>query len=153
MNKEKCSEGHLWSDDNLRVVSTVGKIYCKMCNRERVKRHYRENPEKYRAYRLKSFAKKKKYFKERNRKRTEEGRSIISVNKWVAKNPHKVKAHKIVREAIKKGELKRGNCIVCGSKKTDGHHPDYTKPLEVMWLCRKHHKDEHWRLSLIQSEE
>jgi hypothetical protein len=32
---------------------------------------------------------------------------------------------------------------VCGSKKVHGHHEDYNKPLEVHWLCPKHHKARH----------
>ena len=27
--------------------------------------------------------------------------------------------------------------------KTEGHHKNYHKPLEVIWFCRKHHKIEH----------
>jgi hypothetical protein len=34
-------------------------------------------------------------------------------------------------------------CIVCGEKKVDRHHPDINKPLEVVFLCRLHHKQEH----------
>ncbi|ESW88109.1 hypothetical protein X762_08975 [Mesorhizobium sp. LSHC426A00] len=40
------------------------------------------------------------------------------------------------------------DCAVCGISKTDFHHdPDhYDRPLDGVWLCRKHHKREHRRL-------
>ena len=48
------------------------------------------------------------------------------------------------REAIKDGSLVRGECEVCGTNdKTEGHHDDYSKPLDVRWLCRKHHSQWH----------
>jgi hypothetical protein len=30
-------------------------------------------------------------------------------------------------------------CVACDSEKSEMHHEDYSKPLEVWWLCRKHH--------------
>ena len=51
-----------------------------------------------------------------------------------------------VGRAIKLGILVRGSCEVCGDPKTDGHHDDYTKPLQVRWLCRKHHAAAHVEL-------
>lgn len=63
--------------------------------------------------------------------------------KWRARNPHKAAAHVAVRTAIAAGALERGPCEVCGVPRTDGHHPDYGKPLEVRWLCRRHHKAIH----------
>lgn len=47
--------------------------------------------------------------------------------------------------AIKDGTLIRKPCEVCGDEKVDGHHDDYSKPLDVRWLCRKHHILEHRR--------
>lgn len=43
------------------------------------------------------------------------------------------------RQAIKNGTLKRLPCEVCGDEKSQAHHTDYTKHLEIKWLCRKHH--------------
>jgi hypothetical protein len=58
-------------------------------------------------------------------------------------HPEKVAAGYVYREALKTGKLKRQPCEVCGETKVDGHHEDYSKPLEVRWLCRKHHNEIH----------
>ena len=42
------------------------------------------------------------------------------------------------------GKITKKPCVVCGETKVDGHHPDYSKPYEIIWLCRKHH-GETWR--------
>jgi hypothetical protein len=61
----------------------------------------------------------------------------------------RAKAQKIVRSAIRKGTLTRQPCSVCGTtENVDGHHEDYDRPLDVTWLCRKHHRLRHTRLGL-----
>ena len=40
---------------------------------------------------------------------------------------------------VKRGVIRRTPCIYCGEKKVEGHHEDYSKPLEVYWVCRPHH--------------
>ncbi len=47
------------------------------------------------------------------------------------------------RHAIKTGKLLRQPCEVCGAIKVDAHHDDYSKRLDVRWLCRKHHAEFH----------
>jgi len=44
-----------------------------------------------------------------------------------------------VHQAIIKGSIKKGVCEICSSSKSEAHHKDYTKPLDIQWLCRKHH--------------
>lgn len=44
---------------------------------------------------------------------------------------------------LKRGKLKKKPCEVCGASEVEMHHEDYSKPLQVNWLCRKHHMDNH----------
>ena len=52
----------------------------------------------------------------------------------------------IFRAAVKSGRLVRPRCCSeCGGKErtVDGHHEDYSKPLDVEWLCRGCHVQRH----------
>ena len=56
---------------------------------------------------------------------------------------HKKRARAEVTWAILRGDLLRQPCEVCGETRVDAHHEDYSKPLEVRWLCRCHHMELH----------
>lgn len=60
-----------------------------------------------------------------------------------ARHPDRVKARRLVRAEVDAGRMTRAPCEVCGEAKTHGHHDDYTKPLQVRWLCRKCHDAHH----------
>ena len=57
------------------------------------------------------------------------------------KFPEAYRARWMVRNAIRDGKLTRKPCF-CGAP-AEAHHEDYSKPLEVDWLCTKHHKVHH----------
>lgn len=59
------------------------------------------------------------------------------------KFPKKIKAQSKVSREIKKGNLSRKPCEICGEIKSVAHHDDYDKPLDVRWLCQAHHKQWH----------
>lgn len=59
------------------------------------------------------------------------------------KHKDKKIARYTLSNSLKRGILKRLPCEICGEVKSDGHHTDYTKPLTVRWLCRKHHLELH----------
>ncbi len=58
-------------------------------------------------------------------------------------DPVKIKARRKLNTEIRAGRIKRGKCAICGAPRAHGHHPDYSKPLEVLWLCEPHHKAMH----------
>ena len=57
----------------------------------------------------------------------------------------KYRARDILQSAIRSGKLTRPQiCQKCLlSVKVQGHHKDYSKPLEVEWLCKKCHMQLH----------
>lgn len=55
----------------------------------------------------------------------------------------KAGARKKLHMAVKSGRIKKLPCSECGDPKSQGHHDDYDKPLEVKWYCRKHHEEAH----------
>jgi hypothetical protein len=56
----------------------------------------------------------------------------------------KCRAYDAVKYALKKGRLQKGACQHCGATEhVHAHHEDYSKPLDVIWLCPSCHLDEH----------
>jgi hypothetical protein len=60
----------------------------------------------------------------------------------------KDRAREAVARAIKVGILIRQPCVICGQEKAEAHHEDYSKPLKIIWLCQKHHREADLRLGL-----
>lgn len=55
----------------------------------------------------------------------------------------KINARVCAATAINRGDLIRQPCIVCGNNRSQAHHEDYNKPLDVIWYCAKHHAEYH----------
>lgn len=54
----------------------------------------------------------------------------------------KARARCAVKHAIEAGKLQKRPCF-CGETRVDAHHDDYSRPLDVVWLCRTHHIELH----------
>lgn len=61
----------------------------------------------------------------------------------VQRYPDRIRARNVISSRINRGSLIKGTCVVCGSTDTVAHHIDYTKPLDIVWLCKKHHREIH----------
>jgi hypothetical protein len=74
------------------------------------------------------------------------------MREWRKANPlneeqrRKDSARSYAYQYLKRGKLQRQPCQVCGAEKAQMHHHDYSKPLEVEWMCRpchlQHHREE-----------
>lgn len=100
---------------------------CKECCKAADKQRRADKPEEIRAY-----------DRERGNRVSPEQRA-----EYRKKYPIKIKAHKAVETAVRRGDLLKQPCEVCGSDNSMAHHDDYAKPLEVRWLCQVHHKEWH----------
>lgn len=104
--------------------------YCRQCSA--IKSHLRwkvtfhHQSEQRKAWRAKNKAKVRAYAKEQ-----------------ALKEPHKAKARQACRGKIKSGEIQKLPCRECGSKNSQAHHDDYSKPFDVIFLCPKHHSELH----------
>jgi hypothetical protein len=100
----------------------------------------------FRDYRKKNLEKMREYNRLYNRK-WRNGNGYESEMNYKERNPEKYKAHQLLNYAIRMGMIKRGKCEVCGKSNAQGHHEDYSKPLEVVWLCPIHHTEHHRNLT------
>lgn len=105
---------------------------CKECTRADVSQHRKANIDRIREY---------------DRKRSQQPRRKENAadyqRAYRARSREKVRARYAVAKAIRQGTLTSMPCEVCGEAATHAHHDDYSKPLDVRWLCLQHHWDEH----------
>ena len=61
----------------------------------------------------------------------------------------RVKARRKLHQALRRGSVVRPTtCSKCSAVgKVTAHHPNYSRPLEVEWLCYQCHADEHRAVS------
>jgi ribosomal protein S27AE len=61
----------------------------------------------------------------------------------IEREPLKEAARRMTQVAIRSGRLLRQPCEKCSAEPAHAHHDDYTRPLEVRWLCRPCHTAHH----------
>lgn len=110
---------------------------CKKCWYKAVRANVLKSPERNREY-------------QRNWAKTPKGRVCAgkSARNFDRNHPEKRRAYAIVQNALKTGRLTKEPCVYCKSKRVEAHHTDYSKPLEVKWVCFPcHRKYEHGQLA------
>lgn len=118
---------------------------CKLCAKKDVQQNRKLRIEKYRQYDASRamcpdrIAMRSEYMK------TLAGKSARSRahKKQRQKFPEKYRARTILSNCVRSGKIVRLPCEKCGNPRSHGHHEDYSKPLDVIWLCAKHHRDVH----------
>ncbi len=129
-NREKLRAGYRkWSLAHPELKKQKDKAY-----REN---HRMEIRERDRQYRLRFPEKMLKSKEERKAQRL----------RYIKRHPEKHKARQAVLNAVNRGKLIRvDSCNRCGSQEAiEAHHADYSKPLQIEWLCYACHCTEHGR--------
>jgi hypothetical protein len=101
---------------------------CKECAKKDVRERRLVNHDHYLEY-------------DRVRSRTRE--RLAGIARSQKRYPIKERARRTLHNAVARGKITKQPCQVCGVERVDAHHADYSKPLEVTWLCRRHHMEHH----------
>lgn len=137
------------------VTSEFAEFYtgvtsrCKECHKACVRANRAKNVDYYREYDAKRFQEDPRVRKRHVRyQKTDAGKESLnkSRRKWLEENSDKRAAHTILNNAVRDGRVNKPDCCSrCHAQpeRIDGHHADYTKPLDVIWLCRQCHVDIH----------
>ena len=109
---------------------------CKECAKKDVLGHRKANLKRIRAY-----------DRERSKLPHRIAMNIARTKVFRKMNPLAYAAHSIVNYAVRSGKLKKPRkCSECPqTKMIHGHHEDYYKPLDVIWLCQVCHKKRNWK--------
>lgn len=136
------------------VTSDAAEFYkgvntlCKECHKKRVRENRAAKADYYVQYDADRFQNDPRVKARHKRYReTDAGKASVSKAKakWITDNPDKRAAHVILNNAVRDGRVsKPDTCSKCKSGgRIDGHHHDYALPLDVTWLCRQCHVNEH----------
>lgn len=103
---------------------------CRRCTKVDAREHRLDNIEAVRAY---------------DRKRSKlphrKARASAYCKRRQAEHPERSRANLAAKRAMKRGDIKRRPCHFCGAMENlEMHHPDYSQPLRVYWLCLTCHR-------------
>lgn len=118
---------------------------CKECAKTDVKLNMKAREVYYKAYdrvRSKEGERKRKHnerSRAANHKESVRESKRLSSQKWRKRKA----ATTALNNAVRDGRISKLPCFICGCLDVQGHHPDYSRPLDVIWLCVKHHAEIH----------
>lgn len=119
---------------------------CVECVKDRICGYRRKNLDKIRRYDRERGKTEKRLRLNRERGRRFRARYAHLQKRWAEENKNKRAAHSILGHAIRSGRVvKPKRCEHCkkSRQRLEGHHEDYSRPLLVLWVCRKCHAKIH----------
>ena len=136
--------GHTHSEETKKKISqsNIKKIEfnCDMCN----KLSY-DKPSSYKR-KKRHFCSMKCYSAFRTEKLPKEEQHRFGTGFSSEEQQKRKKCRSVTNKAIRKKELLRLSCEICGSLNSEAHHDNYNEPLNVKWLCFKHHREYHKKI-------
>lgn len=134
-------------EKGIEAFYASNRSHCKECVQARARNHRAENIEQVRAFdRARGSQPHRVAAREAYQQTDAYLESHAKANaKYRAAEPERKRARDAVNNAVRDGRLIPWP--VCAIPECDcapeAHHPDYSRPLEVVWLCDGHHKDAH----------
>jgi len=133
---------------------------CKECTKKENKENRCKKIEYYREYDRqradlpKRVYARKKYAIEHKNDEVAKKRKVEANRKYRREHKDRQNAHsKINQKNCSVKNLKPSCCSICGKKENlQAHHSDYSKPLEVLWVCDSCHKMIHKELRKLERE-
>lgn len=118
---------------------------CKACTKRDVRDNYRANRPQYLQYERGRLHLPHRVEARKQYAKSDVGAAVMRKSRqgYWERNPLKKAAHTATCNAIRDGKLIRQPCEVCGESRAEAHHDDYSKPLDVRWLCKRHHDEWH----------
>lgn len=95
------------------------------------------------------------YDREREQRPERKQAKVTYQQRHRGRNPDRYKARVAVSNALRDGRLIRSPCVYCNTTDgVEGHHVDYSKPLDVVWACFKCHREyEHGQVVVAKQQE
>ena len=137
----KCQEAKPFDSFRLNVrVSDGYDSWCKKCHNKNSELCKRKDKEKYNALQRAKYARRKARLLEAGHVPPGQvKRSLLTEEERRLRH----NARRVTRRALADGKIVSIPCFVCGSSEVEAHHTDYSRPLDVVWLCAEHHREVH----------
>lgn len=120
---------------------------CKECTKNDATKHRIERIYYYRAYDKQRASAPHRAQARKDYSRSEAGRlsHARALKRQRVKYPDKYRARTTFWNAVRDGKVVPWPvcCVPECNSKPEAHHPDYSRPLDVVWLCSVHHKQVH----------
>jgi hypothetical protein len=152
-----CKECGIVKDEKSFTIACrrKDKVYfcsrCKDCDNKRRQRDYEKNRTREKICRKNYYIlHREKWERNAQNQRTPE----YKARKVERQRERRAEAYKIVRKAIGLGAIvRKESCEICNKEtKTVAHHPDYDKPLFVLFVCEVCHRALHSQKTVPRPE-
>lgn len=118
---------------------------CKDCRCALVRANRLAKVDQYRSYEASRNALPHRVQARRDYRQTEAGKAARAEasRRYRQRQKERYAATNKLNNAVRDGRIQKLPCFICGALEVEAHHPAYSLPLDVAWLCNQHHREIH----------
>ena len=121
---------------------------CKECSRLAERRRMKDPVRRKRLNKYRSEWRKRNRDTINNYRKTDKWKEQEKIRMGRPHNKIKTRTRGTLNGKVRYGKVIRQPCEICGNLKVEAHHPDYSQPLKVQWLCIPHHQEIHRKVAV-----